>query len=98
MYFKMAMFYKQVIFKDSEYMKEILKSKQALVLRKLVRDQRYDSTTDEKGFVMVKFSPKKPMFINFMNKFAGVLSGYDPKDCIGMLINMLMPQIVSDHH
>jgi PAS domain S-box-containing protein len=47
---------------------------------------------------MVTLNLKKPMIINFVNKQACKISGYEHQECIGLSINAMMSQVISDNH
>lgn len=71
----MALFYKFVVFKENEFIREMLKSKHAFQMKKVVTyNQEMNS---DKGLIMVRTDLKNPMTINFINKTGVNMIGYE---------------------
>jgi hypothetical protein len=64
----MAKLYKFVLFKESEYYKEIMKCKNVLSIRKIVNEHSASEYITEKGLILAKLNFNKPMIVSFANK------------------------------
>ena len=95
----MSSFFKYVLFKQDEYTMEQNKYKQAIQTRKLANVHKEKSiASKQKGMLIADLDLKKPMEISFINKTLTKMIKYDSNEVIGMRINQIMPQIISDNH
>ena len=86
-YLQMAAFNKSVVFKESEFIKESIKSKHAFQMRKLNYSNKEIETASDKGLIMVKLNLKKPMPITFANKTAQRMTGFTEDELSVLTIN-----------
>eukprot|EP00347_Sterkiella_histriomuscorum_P011126 403373661 len=93
----MSAFYKYVVFKQNEYVVEMQKTQAVLQMRKIA-NEKYDSLNREKGLILAKIDLKKPMTIKFINKAACSLIHLERSKAVGIKINQLMPQLISEFH
>eukprot|EP00347_Sterkiella_histriomuscorum_P020345 403338165 len=97
-YILMSGFYKYVVFKPSECMQEIQKSRQVYQTKKIRSLTNDTDITSDKGLIIANINLRKPMQIDFINKSCSKLIQYRLNEIQGMRINQLMPQIIGENH
>jgi hypothetical protein len=97
LFLQMAAFYKYVLFKRQEFYEYTMKSKQAIIARKIAHNDGEDAGA-EKGLILASIKIRKPISIKFINKYACKLVGYDRKHALELKVEDLMPNVVAENH
>lgn len=91
LYLQMAVFNKAVLFKESEYLREMMKSKAAIKMKKMINLTEDKEILTQKGLLLAKLHLTKPMTVQFINQTASDIFGYKNDELIGMAVNKIMP-------
>lgn len=87
----MAAFNKSVLFKESEFFREMVKAKAAIRTKNMMLLNQDKEKSNEKGLLMAKLHLTKPMTVHFVNQAASDIIGCENKEIVGLPVNNIMP-------
>lgn len=94
----MAAFNKSVLFKESEFLREMIKVKVAIRMKNMMLLNQDNEKSNEKGLLVAKLHLTKSMTVHFVNQAVSDIIGSENKEIVGLPVNNIMPQLISENH